>query len=119
MHVVQIRKVPQTSAFTPPFEQEPGKEGNASVYPSISACGSFEGSLHPDEQADAVAMAAANVVKAVVASFILADDWRFLRGFERFFKQIRVSRHAGLSKGLCTRTSRPTPLRWPPSSGSG
>jgi hypothetical protein len=34
---------------------------------------------------------AANVVKAVVASFILADDWRFLRGFERFFKQIRVS----------------------------
>ncbi|TKA56588.1 hypothetical protein B0A53_01780 [Rhodotorula sp. CCFEE 5036] len=27
----------------------------------------------------------------VLASFILADDWRFLRGFERFFKQIRVS----------------------------
>lgn len=28
---------------------------------------------------------------ALVASFILADDWRFLRGLERFFKQIRVS----------------------------
>ncbi|KWU42853.1 hypothetical protein RHOSPDRAFT_35582 [Rhodotorula sp. JG-1b] len=27
----------------------------------------------------------------VLASFILADDWRFLRGLERFFKQIRGS----------------------------
>ncbi|GAA5878875.1 hypothetical protein JCM3774_004357 [Rhodotorula dairenensis] len=27
----------------------------------------------------------------VLACFILADNWRFLRGLERFFKQIRVS----------------------------
>lgn len=33
----------------------------------------------------------ADVVRALVACFILADDWRFLRGLERFFKQIRVS----------------------------
>lgn len=41
--------------------------------------------------ADLIGSQTADVVGAVVASFILADDWRFLRGLERFFKQIRVS----------------------------